>query len=187
MEQALHRFRYTQATPPDWRLRQTPHGLGSLSALGVATKHRGLPWFVLYCILSGACPLSKLSFSGALLAIGVRVEGVGACSMLVMDIDMHTTKGFEASRLAITDRWGMYREFDESGMRLHARVGHLMRTVGGCPRYLEFHSCGCACPYMHARSSENGQWLTATARRARSSHRRLGTALWRTKTQLAAC
>ena len=84
--------------------------------------------------------------------------------MVVKNIDMHTTKGFQASRLAITDRWGMYREFDESGMRLHARVCHMMRTTGGCPRYLEFHSCGCACPYMHARSSEIGQWLTASAR-----------------------
>ena len=84
--------------------------------------------------------------------------------MVVTDIDKHTEKGFQASRLAITDRWGMYREFDESGTQLHARVCHRVRTRNGCPKYLEFHLCGCVCPYMHARSSEIGQWLVASAR-----------------------
>ena len=84
--------------------------------------------------------------------------------MVVTDIDQHAEKGFQASRLAITDRWGMYREFDERGTHLHARVCHRMRTKNGCPNYLDFHLCGCACPYMHARSSEIGQWLIASAR-----------------------
>ena len=105
-----------------------------------------------------------LLFSDVLLAIGIRVQGGGFSSMVVTDIDKHTEKGFQASRLAITDRWGMYREFDESGTQLHARVCHRMRTRKGCPKYLEFHLCGCACPYMHARSSEIGQWLVASAR-----------------------
>ena len=39
-----------------------------------------------------------------------------------------------------------------------------MRTKTGCPRALRFDGCGCACPYLHARSSELGKWLVASAR-----------------------
>ena len=69
------------------------------------------------------------------------------------------------TRFAITDRWGMYREFDECGNRLHACPCHKMRTKTGCPRALRFDGCGCACPYLHARSSELGKWLVASARK----------------------
>ena len=44
-----------------------------------------------------------------------------------------------------------------------------MRKAGGCPRYLDFHDCGCVCPYMHARSSNLGRWFTAQARDNRKS------------------
>ena len=82
-----------------WELRQSLEGY-----LG----------FVLHCIVSGECSMTALLFSDALLAIGIRVQGRGFSSMMVTDIDKHAEKGFQASRLAITDRWGMYREFDES-------------------------------------------------------------------------
>ena len=90
-----------------WELRQSLEGY-----LG----------FVLHCIVSGECSMTALLLSDALLAIGIRVQGKGCSSMMVTDIDKHAEKGFQASRLAITDRWGMYREFNGSGTHLHARV-----------------------------------------------------------------
>ena len=84
--------------------------------------------------------------------------------MQVADTDNHTEKGFRASRCAITDRWGIYREFNDEGDRLHARICHHMNKSGGCPKYLSFHNCGCACPYLHARTSKLGKWLLASAR-----------------------
>ena len=83
---------------------------------------------------------------------------------MLTDIDQHEQKGFRACRFAIADRWGMYREFDEDGAFLIARVCHHLGTKGGCPRYLAFEGCGCACPYMHARSRALGRWLIAGAR-----------------------
>ena len=62
--------------------------------------------------------------------------------MVVTDIDKRAEKGLPADRLAITDRWGMHRELDESGTHLHARVCHRMRTKNGCPLYLEYKLCG---------------------------------------------
>ena len=84
--------------------------------------------------------------------------------MQVADTDAHADKGFRASRCAITDRWGIYREFNDDGDRLHARICRHMRQSGGCPKYLIFHNCGCACPYLHARTSALGKWLLAVAR-----------------------
>ena len=132
-----------------WELRQSVEGY-----LG----------FVLQSILNGAYPCAQLPFESALLAIGIEVEPtIGAGTLALTDIDLHH-KGVKLTRFAITDRWGMYREFAEDGTHLHARVCHNMRTKGGCPRYLDFAGCGCACPYLHARSSELGKWLTRSAR-----------------------
>ena len=92
------------------------------------------------------------------------VKPAGLASMQVTDSDTHTEKGLRASRCAITDRWGIYREFNDDGDRLHARICHHMNKSGGCPKYLSFHNCGCACPYMHSRTSALGKWLLASAR-----------------------
>ena len=89
--------------------------------------------------------------------------------MQVTNTDAHAEKGFRASRCAITDRWGMYREFNDAGDRLHARICFYMRRAGGCPKHLSFHNCGCACPYMHSRTSTLGRWLLASARRTTSN------------------
>ena len=51
---------------------------------------------------------------------------------------------------------------------MHARICHYMRKAGGCPKHLSFHNCGCACPYMHARTSTLGRWLLASARKLTS-------------------
>ena len=114
--------------------------------------------FILHTIAYGNCHYRTLSVSELLRTVGIRLEqGHPECGFLeVIDIDHHATKGFEPTHFAITDRWGMYREFNEDGTQLHARVCYHMRKAGGCKRYLDFHDCGCACPYMHARSSELG-------------------------------
>ena len=58
----------------------------------------------------------------------------------------------------------MYREFDPSGNWLHAKNCHYMNTKVGCPFQFTFAGCGCACPYMHARSYVLAKWLTEQAR-----------------------
>ena len=115
--------------------------------------------------MSGAPPVKVLTLKSALLAVGIEVQSGGDGCVQLTNIDLHQEKGFKVTRFAITDRWGMYREFDEDGGQLHARVCHMMRTKGGCPRALRFQGCGCACPYLHARSSELGKWLVASARK----------------------
>ena len=84
--------------------------------------------------------------------------------MRVTNTDAHADKGFRLARCAITDRWGNHREFNDVGDRLLARICHCVRKSGGCRKYLRFHNCGCACPYMHARTSELGKRLLASAR-----------------------
>ena len=120
--------------------------------------------FVLLGIISESYPVQELSFSEMLLTIGMVVQPGGLASMTVTDTDAHADKGFRPSRCAITDRWGIYREFNDNGDVLHARICHHMRRAGGCPKYLNFHNCGCACPYLHARTSALGKWLLASAR-----------------------
>ena len=145
-----------------WELRQSVEGY-----LG----------FVLQSIVTGAYPITVLTLSSALLAVGIEVQSDDhdrvkltnldhhqEKGVKLTNIDHHQKKGFKVTRFAITDRWGMYREFDEDGNHLHARPCHKMRTKTGCPRALRFDGCGCACPYLHARSSELGKWLVATAR-----------------------
>ena len=124
-----------------WELRQSVEG------------HLG---FVLQSILTGAYPITVLTLSSALLAIGIEVQSGDHGRVELTNIDLHQKKGFKLTRFAITDRWGMYREFDEDGGQLHARVCHKMRTKTGCARALRFDGCGCDCPYLHARSSELG-------------------------------
>ena len=116
-------------------------------------------------IVSGTYPVEALTLISALLAIGIEVQAGGDGCVQLTGIDLHEKKGFKLTRLAITDRWGMYREFDEEGCQLHARACRMMRTKDGCSRALRFQDCGCACPYLHARSSELGRWLVASARK----------------------
>ena len=132
-----------------WELRQSVEGY-----LG----------FVLQSIITGAYPARVLDLRNALLTIGIEIQDGGRGHVQLTNINLHAKKGFKLTRFAITDRWGMYREFDEDGGQLHARVCHKMRTTGGCPRSLRFQGCGCACPYLHARSSELGKWLATNAR-----------------------
>ena len=120
--------------------------------------------FVFQSIVSGTYRVKALTLRYALLAIGIEVQAGGDGCVQLTNIDHHEDKGFKLSRLAITDRWGMYREFDIDGNHLHARPCRKMRTNTGCPRALQFDGCGCACPYLHARSSELGKWLVASAR-----------------------
>ena len=111
-----------------------------------------------------------MQFSALLQAIGIDIspkEGVAPLATLEttsIDRDRHVQHQLAPDRFAITDRWGMYREFDPSGNVLHARYCHHMNKRGGCPHMLNFHRCGCACPYMRARSYELAKWLTEQAR-----------------------
>ena len=139
-----------------WELRQSVEGY-----LG----------FVLQSIVTGTYPIEILTLRSALLAVGIEVKprdhgwpGDGA-RLGLTNIDMHQEKGFKVNRFAITDRWGMYREFDEDGGQLHARPCHNMRNRHGCARALRFSLCGCACPYLHARTSGLGKWLVSIARK----------------------
>ena len=97
-----------------WELRQSVEG------------HIG---FVLQSILTGAYPVSVLSLSSTLLAIGIEIQYGDHGHAKLTNIDMHQKKGFKLTRFAITDRWGMYRDFDEDGGQLHARFCHNMRTT----------------------------------------------------------
>lgn len=38
-----------------------------------------------------------------------------------------------------------------------------MRRAVGCPLQLRFHTCGCECPYLLARSGALAKWLTQQA------------------------
>ena len=114
--------------------------------------------------MTGAYPTTVLTLSSALLAVGIEVRSGDRGHVELTNIDHRQEKGFKVTRFAIADRWGMYREFDDRGNHLHARACHKMRTKTGCPRALRFDGCGCACPYLHARSSELGKWLVASAR-----------------------
>ena len=111
---------------------------------------------MLQSIVTGAYPIAVLTLSSALLAVGIEVQSGGDGRVQLTNIDLPQTQGFKVTRFAITDRWGMYRELDDRGNHLHARPCHKMRTKTGCPRALRFDGCGCACPYLHARSSELG-------------------------------
>lgn len=84
--------------------------------------------------------------------------------MTVTDMDDHAQHGFMSTRVAITDRWGPYREFAVDGGMLCARICHGMRGKGGCDKHLQSNGCGCACPYMYTRSSKLGKRFTAVAR-----------------------
>ena len=109
-------------------------------------------------------------FSSLLQAIGIDIypqQGTRPLQLLVttsIDRDPHLVYQMEADRFAVTDRWGMYREFDPSGNWLHAKNCHYMNTKVGCPFQFTFAGCGCACPYMHARSYVLAKWLTEQAR-----------------------
>ena len=155
-----------------WELRQSVEGY-----LG----------FVLQSIVTGAYPIAVLTLSSALLAVGIEVQSGDHGRVELTNIDHHQEKGFKVTRFAITDRWGMYREFDECGNHLHARPCRKMRTKTGCPRALRFDGCGCACPYLHARSSElgNGSQPALGTRPAKS--RRPGIAFWLTRMTTAVC
>ena len=90
-----------------WELRQSVEGY-----LG----------FVLQSIVTGAYPITVLTLSSALLAVGIEVQSGDHGRVELTNIDHHQEKGFKVTRFAITDRWGMYREFDDRGNHLRALV-----------------------------------------------------------------
>ena len=104
--------------------------------------------------------------SDALRTLGIELTGAHDSEpyRASTEPDQHQTRGFRPDRLGITDRWGKYREFDERGEKLHAQWCHSSRSANGCPIYLSFDGCGCACPYMHARTADLARWLTENAR-----------------------
>jgi len=123
---------------------------------------------VLQAIAHGTHRVRQLRVSDALRTLGIQLTGAHDSEpyQASTEPDKHLTKGFRPDRLGITDRWGKYREFDErsDGAKLHAQWCHSMRSSNGCSRYLSFDGCGCACPYMHARTAPLAQWLTENAR-----------------------
>ena len=77
---------------------------------------------MLQSIVTGAYPITVLTLSSALLAVGIEVQSGDHGRVELTNIDHHQEKGFKVTRFAITDRWGMYREFDDRGNHLHARL-----------------------------------------------------------------
>ena len=75
----------------------------------------------------------------------------------------HQKLGLALNRLCITDRWGKYREFDAGGNVLIARACHRNKDKG-CPDAFAFSRCGCACPCMHARHWQLGNWMVSKCR-----------------------
>ena len=60
--------------------------------------------FVLLGIIAGNYPVQELSFSEALLAIGMVVQSGSLASMQATNTDAHADKGFRPSKRAITNR-----------------------------------------------------------------------------------
>ena len=119
---------------------------------------------VLLSLLSGPKPIEELKLSTMLHCIGIKLRYDGVLGLVGAGYtNKHISNGIDWSRLALTDRNGMFREFDKAG-NLIARLCHNLGKSGGCPKYLSFHTCGCACPYMHFRTKELGKHIMAVAR-----------------------
>lgn len=84
--------------------------------------------------------------------------------------DLQMTKGFLPHFLAMTDRWGCYRELDQSQRYLILKVCHHSDSTRnsdrsyGCPLRFKYNRCGCACPYFHARSKKIAEKLVKACR-----------------------
>ena len=124
--------------------------------------------FVLLVALSDNLPAdTQLKITDLLITVGISVYRIapaeGIMELRIPEYSKHHQNwhlecGLAVNRLCITDRWGKYREFDDTGTRLIARPCHRNKERG-CPEALAFLGCGCACPYMHARHFRLANWM----------------------------